>query len=202
VARPLLDGLGLHLAAAPGLAVDLAAAHLRGLGARVGRSDPANCVPAAGARGIARLPTARLTAPAETTPDADPGAGLPTATLDLATGMALAAGALAASRLSPDDPARQVAVDPDAVAAHVLLPLVLAAADPSPPPAPPTPRPTADGAVCADLAIEDDGAAFGRLLRTGPGAPGAAAGDADEGSTDDDAVMRRWGSEELAASAQ
>jgi hypothetical protein len=200
VSRSLLAGLGLRLVAGPGRAVDLASAFLRSVGADVTVSAPDAAPPAgegrSAGRGGGHRPAGRLLAPAVATADVDPGAGLPTSTLDLAVGMALAGGALAATRL-PDGPtAPSVAVDPDAVAAHVLLPLVLAAAaDLGPPATPPPPRPTADGAVCADLAVEGDDAAFGRLLRTGPGA-------GTPGSMADAEVLGLWSSEELAAQAQ
>lgn len=197
--RPLLDGLEVRLVADPGRAVELATAHLRSLGVAVTASGPSGCADrVVSSDASARRPTAHLSAPVAAPPASDPGAGLPTATLDLATGLALAAGVLAAARLAPHGGARRIAVDPDAVTAHVLLPLVLGAGDPGPPAAPPRPRPTADGAVCADLAVEDDEAAFARLLRTGPGAGGAPR--TEPGGTDE--LLRRWGSEDLAAAAQ
>jgi crotonobetainyl-CoA:carnitine CoA-transferase CaiB-like acyl-CoA transferase len=78
--------------------------------------------------------------------------------------MALAAATLAGARAG-----RPVGVDADAVAAHVLLPLLLAVlTGDGPAMAPAAPRPTADGAVCTDLGAEGDAAAFARLLATAP----------------------------------
>jgi hypothetical protein len=120
---------------------------------------------------------------------------VPAGTLPVAAGFALAtAGLLAADALRGAGAAAvDVDVVPDLVAAHVLLPLVVARATGTEPPAQPSaPWPTVDGAVCADLGAGDDRESFARLLDVL-----TLGADRPRGKTD-----RPPGKEELACAAQ
>ena len=126
------------------------------LGASVSSADDSRVHVAltAGDDVTADVPTARLTG----APPADV-AGLPAGTLAYASGIALAGSALLAV-LSGGD----VEVDGQEIAAQVLLPLALAASHGFPHVEPPAPRPIGRGHVAADLATDDDRAAFERVL--------------------------------------
>ncbi len=116
-----------------------------------------------GAAGPGGVPGARLLAEPPLDPVVDPTvvAALPGPTIDRAVGLALAGAALAGLRADT-----VIDVDPVAVAAQVVLPLLLTPTGPRPDP--PTPA-GAGGAVCVDLG-PDDLDTYPRLLDVlGPG---------------------------------
>ena len=149
--RPL-DGVVVRAGDDAGPTV-VATRFLAALGARVGDAD-ASVVLTAAADATGGEPCARLVGSA-----VGDVAGLPPGTLTHANGLALA-GAAVLALLSGDD----VVADRRQVAVQVLLPLVLAASSGQAPRQATPPRPIGGGFVQADLATDEDGATFERLL--------------------------------------